>query len=95
MAVKACAQIETDAPETYVKNMVTVEEADFDYLDSIWKDFYPTQYIQWADELIPTSGSVNVVWINWRLLPDGTWYDPEFASLSPEEQQQLRDNLAK
>lgn len=82
----ACAQIETNADEHFVLNMVEVAPQDFDWLLSIWHDFYPTQYIKWADELVPEPGSPGVVWIGWRQRPSGEWYDPTWVVLPPEEQ---------
>lgn len=83
----ACAQIEENAPEQYVFNMIEIAPQDFDFLSGIWKDFYPTQHIQWADELVAAPGNNGTVWIGWRKLPDGTWYDPEQIPVEtpPEE----------
>lgn len=85
MAVRNCCWIRTDEISKFVYSIIVVDEADYDYLNSIWGDFYPGDYIVWQDDLVPSPGYSLPICVNWRQeLPANTWYDPSTPPVFPE-----------
>lgn len=77
MTSKACAQIETSPQPDLIINVIMVDDADYSFLQSVWADYFPTQRIQWLDELEkdPSSSWDSQVWSGWALNENGYWYD--------------------
>lgn len=86
MAVRNCGWIRVDSTSPFVFNVVVVDEADYDYLRSIWNDFYPGDYIVWQDDLIPSPGYFQPVYQQWRQEAGGTWMNPNAEPWFPPEQ---------
>lgn len=79
MAIRRCAEIETNASPEYIKNVSVAEEADWGFLKEIWPTFYPTIRLEWLDDLHAAPGYVDPPWINWTKEVDG-WTPPPLQS---------------
>ncbi len=89
MTIIACAVIETNPQPDFIVNVAAVEESDYAWLQDIWPDFFPTQRLQWIDELekAPGENELTPIWLDWAMNENGYWYNtkPELAKVENEE----------
>lgn len=80
------AIIETNPQPDTIANIGVFDEADWDYLESVWQQFEPTRYIKKMSELLPPDGYTGPIWLGAVKDENGRWYDPTWATLTPEQQ---------
>lgn len=78
MAVITCFDVDTDAPHPYIFNGAVVEEADFEYLRSIWPIYCPGRYLAKQEDFERDPDYPPPIWVGWEQRENGLWWNPNY-----------------
>ncbi len=76
MTILTCLDVETAGAVPTIYNAMVVAAEDYEFLRSIWSDFFPSRWMAVIDDFRAESGDTPPVWIGWYLLPNGNWKHP-------------------